>query len=121
MSIDALIAGRLCGKPQTRTVKEGTATYVTCKVRVATSSAENVVYVSVIAFGETVKAALLALEYGDSVAIAGELKAAAYIDKQEQPKPSLDLTAHAVLTHYHVRRKRNAVEDHEMQGEPHAA
>ena len=46
---------------------------------------------------------------GDSVAMAGELKVSTYTDKDGAAKPSLDLIAHAVLTEYHVARKRKAM------------
>ena len=68
-------------------------------------------FVNVIAFSETAMTTLLALVDGDSVAIAGELKVSVYTDKEGTTKPSLDLTAHAVLTEYHVQRKRRAMTD----------
>lgn len=62
-----------------------------------------------IAFSDTAIPALLALAEGDSVAIAGELKVSTYTDKDGAARPSLDLTAHAVLTPYAVSRKRQSV------------
>lgn len=96
MSLDVLLQGRLSGKPQTRPAKS-LSTFVTAKVVARMANAENI-HVNVIAFGETVKAALLALEYGDSVAIAGELKVGIYTDKEGVARPSLDLTAFKVTT-----------------------
>jgi hypothetical protein len=52
---------------------------------------------------------LLALQEGDSAAFAGELKVSIYTDKNGEARPSLDLTAHAVLSEYHVSRKRKAI------------
>ena len=105
--IDALIAGRLYGTPQTRTSKAGN-TFVTAKVRTPMANGESA-FVNVVAFSDSAKAALLALGDGDAVAIAGELKLGAYTDKEGTPRPSADLTAHQVLTEYHVARKRKAV------------
>src|SRR5208337_5410929 len=105
--IDALIAGRLYGKPQARTSKNGNA-FATAKVRTPMANGESA-FVNVIAFSDTAKAALLALEEGDSVAIAGELKVSTYQAADGTARPSLDLTAHAVLTEYHVARKRKAM------------
>jgi hypothetical protein len=51
------------------------------------------------------------LSDGGSVALAGELKVGVSTDKTSAARPSLDLTAHAVLTPYHVIRKRQVVKD----------
>jgi single-stranded DNA-binding protein len=105
--IDALIAGRLFGKPQARTSKSGNS-FATAKVRTPMPNGEST-FVNVIAFSNTAKAALLALGDGDSVAIAGELKVSIYTGQDGVAKPSFDLVAHAVLTEYHVSRKRKAM------------
>jgi single-stranded DNA-binding protein len=106
--IDALIAGRMYGTPQSRTSKNGN-TFATAKVRTPMANGESS-FVNVVAFSDTARTSLLALTEGDSVAIAGELKVSTYTDKDGVTRPSLDLTAHAVLTEYHVQRKRKAVE-----------
>jgi single-stranded DNA-binding protein len=104
--IDALIAGRLYGRPQSRTSKNGNA-FATAKVRTPMANGESA-FVNVVAFSDTAKTVLLALDDGDSVAISGELKASAYTDKSGAARPSLDLTAFVVTTEYHVTRKRKA-------------
>lgn len=105
--IDALIAGRLHGKAQRRTSKNDNA-YATAKVRTPMSNGESA-FVNVIAFNEPAVTALLALDEGDSIALVGELNASTYTNKDGEARPSLNLTAHAVLTEYHVTRKRQAV------------
>ena len=105
--IDALIAGRLYGKPQSRTSKSGSA-FAPAKVRTPMTNGESS-FVNVIALSETAMTALLALGEGDNVAIAGELKVSVYTDREGTAKPSLDLTAHAVLSEYHVTRRRQAM------------
>jgi single-stranded DNA-binding protein len=105
--IDALIAGRLYGKPQSRTSKNGNA-FATAKVRTPIANGESA-FVNVIAFSDSARATLLALAEGDSVAIAGELKVSTYSDKDGAARPSLDLVAHAVLTEYHVAHRRKAM------------
>ena len=105
--IDALIQGRLFGNPQSRTSQNGNP-FVTAKLRTPMANGESA-FVHVIAFSSDAKAALLALQDGDSAALAGELKVSVYTDKNADARPSLDLTAHAVLTEYHVQRKRKAV------------
>jgi single-stranded DNA-binding protein len=109
--IDALIAGRLYGTPQRRTSKNGNA-FVTAKVRTPMANGEST-FINVVAFNDTAINAMLALGEGDSVAIAGELKVSVYQSADGTARPSLDLVAHAVLTEYHVIRKRRAIESAE--------
>jgi single-stranded DNA-binding protein len=66
--------------------------------------------VNVIAFSDGAKAALLALDDGDSVALAGTLTPKVWTDRNGDAKPALDMVAHAVTTAYHVKRKRAAVQ-----------
>jgi Single-strand binding protein family len=108
--IDALIAGRLYGKASERQAKNGSR-FVVCKIRVATAGGEGCVFVSVITFCPPAITALLALSDGDSIALCGELTPRVWTDKEGVAKPAIDLLAHAVLTEYHVQRKRQAVKD----------
>jgi single-stranded DNA-binding protein len=71
----------------------------------------SAIFCNVIAFDEKAVTALLALAEGDSVALAGELTPKVYTPRNGEPRPSLDLLAHAVLTEYHIARKRKAVQD----------
>ena len=103
--IDALIAGKLFGQPQERTGKTGQP-YVTAKVRAADGQGETH-FVNAIAFGGAAREALLAL--GDGVALSGTLTPKIWTDNRGTARPSLDLQAHAVLTEYHVSRKRKSV------------
>lgn len=107
MVIACLISGRLFGTPVERTSKAGRR-FATGKLRVAVADGESV-FVSLVAFSGHVVTALLALTDGDSVALAGELKATAFTDKDGAARPSLDLVAHQVLTAYAVGKKRKAV------------
>jgi single-stranded DNA-binding protein len=114
--IDALIAGRLYGAPAERMSKTGKA-YATAKVRTAAGDGASL-FVNVIAFAAPAVTALLALQDGDSVALSGELTPKVWTDKNGEARPALDLTAHAVLTEYHVARKRKAVRDEPQQAAP---
>lgn len=105
--IDALIGGKLFGKPAQRTGQSG-KTFVTAKVRTPTGNDESL-FVNVITFSATVGAALLALDDGDSVSLSGALSVKVWTDRNGEAKPSVDLVAHAALTAYHVTRKRQAV------------
>jgi single-stranded DNA-binding protein len=105
--IDALVAGRLHGGPKSRTSKSGDR-YATAVVRTSLRDG-SAVFCNVITFAEAAVTALLALSDGDSVALAGELTPKVYVPQSGDPRPSLDLLAHALLTEYHVARKRQAV------------
>ncbi|WP_420874372.1 single-stranded DNA-binding protein [Burkholderia arboris] len=83
--------------------------FVTAKVRAAVGDGEAL-FVNVIAFSDGAKVALLALDDGDSVALAGTLTPKVWTDRNGDAKPALDMVAHAVLTAYHVKRKRAAMQ-----------
>ena len=68
----------------------------------------DAVFVNVVAFSETAGAALLALDAGDAVALAGTLKAGAWVDRDGNARPSLDLVAAQVMTAYGLAKKRKA-------------
>ncbi|CAG9168125.1 single-stranded DNA-binding protein [Cupriavidus pinatubonensis] len=118
--IDGLIAGKLHGEPAQRTGASGKP-FVTAKVRAAGGDGEAV-FVNVITFSQSVSEALLALGDGDSVALSGTLTPKVWTDKQGEARPALDMVAHAVLTAYHIKRKRRTVQsdgaEPEMRREP---
>jgi len=103
--LDALITGRLHGKPTQKAAKTGKP-FAIAKVRVATG--DQAIFVSVVAFDAAVCNGLLALDEGDSVALAGTLTPTAWLDREGAPRPGMDMVAHALLTAYHVKRKRAA-------------
>ena len=105
--MDALIAGRVHGQPTARTGKSGKP-FAVAKVRAAGGDGEAL-FVSVIAFDDAPRNALLALGDGDSVALSGSLTPKVWTDRDGNTRPSPDLVAHQVLTSYHVTRKRAAV------------
>lgn len=106
--IDALIAGRLSGKAQQRTGQSGRP-FVTASIRAAAGNGESL-FAAVIAFDERPRTALLALDDGDAVSVAGSLTPKIFHPRNGgEPRVSLDVVAHAVTTTYHVQRKRKAV------------
>jgi single-stranded DNA-binding protein len=107
MSIEALILGKLHQRAEQRTAKTGRS-FVTAKVRAAAGEGEAL-FVNVIAFSESAGAALLALDAGDAVALTGTLKPAAWVDREGNARPSLDLVAAQVLTVYGLKKKRDAI------------
>lgn len=105
--IDALVAGKLYGQPQQRTGKTGQP-YVTAKIRAADGQGEGQ-FINVIAFHRAACDALMALGEGESTALSGALTVGTWTDKAGGVHPNLNLQAHAVLTPYHITRKRQAV------------
>jgi hypothetical protein len=83
--IDALIAGRIHGRPTARNGNSGKS-FAVAKVRVSTRDGEAH-FVNVIAFAEAPIRALLALSEGDSVALSGELTPKFGRTKTEIPDP----------------------------------
>lgn len=114
--IDALIQGKVFAKPQERTGKSGKA-FVTAKLTSTAGDGESL-FINVICFDAVTCAALLALSDGDSIALAGTLTPKVWTDKQGAARPSLDMVAHAVLTAYHVTKKRRAAQG-ERTDKPH--
>lgn len=107
--IDALIGGKLHGKPTQRTGKSGKP-FAIAKVRTPLADGEAV-FVNVIAFEQKVIDSLLALDDGDSLALSGALTPKVWTTNDGEARPALDLVAHAINTAYHVSRKRQAMED----------
>ena len=53
--------------------------------------------------------ALHLVRTSDTTEASGSIKPGVWTDNQGNTKPTLDMTAHQVLTPYHVQRKRRAV------------
>ena len=111
--IEAIISGKVYGKPAQRTSKTG-AVFTVAKLRVATSASESL-FVNVISFSDSAQAALLALDDGDAAALAGTLTPKVWTDREGNTRPALDLVAAQVLTAYGLGKKRAAVR---AAGEP---
>ena len=106
--IDGLIAGKVYGVPLQKAGSNG-KTYVLAKVRAAAGDGDSL-FGNVIAFDDDAQTALLAMGDGDSVALSGTLTPKVWTDKNGEARPALDMVTHAVLTAYHVKRKRKAVQ-----------
>lgn len=107
--IDGLIVGKLHGAPDQRQDKHGKP-FSVAKVLATTGEGDQLI-VNVIAFDAQACAALMALEDGDSLALAGSLTPKVWTDKQGNTRPALDLVAHRVMTAYHAQRKQQAMDD----------
>ncbi len=102
--IEGLVSGQLAGTAEMRAGKNETQ-YAVAKVRVDTVGGENIL-VNVIAFSTEACKALLALDDGDVLTMAGNLTPKVWTDKQGNTKPVMDMVATNVLTVYHISRKR---------------
>ncbi len=105
--VEGLVAGTLVGLAETRQGKNGT-TFALAKLRAQTSDGDSLI-VNVIAFAAEASAALMALDDGDAVALAGALTPKVWTDKQGNTRPALDMVATQVLTAYHAARKQQAM------------
>ena len=101
--IEGLIAGTLVGLAETRQGKNGTS-FALAKVKAVAADGESLI-VNVIAFAAEAGAALLALNDGDAVSLAGSLTPKVWTDKQGISRPALDMIATQVLTAYQVARQ----------------
>ena len=105
--IDGLITGKIHGAPEQRRGKNESV-FAVAKVLATPGEGESL-FVNVIAFQPQACAALLALDDGDAVALAGNLTPKVWTDKQGNTRPALDMVAHQVLTAYHVSSKRRVL------------
>lgn len=105
--IEGLIAGTLVGLAETRQGKNDTS-FALAKVKATAGDGESLM-VNVIAFATEASAALMALDDGDAVALAGSLTPKVWTDKQGNTRPALDMVATQVLTVYHATQKRVAI------------
>jgi single-stranded DNA-binding protein len=105
--MDGLIAGHLVGLAESRQGKNGSS-FVLAKVKATAGDGESLI-VNVITFSAEASAALMALDDGDALAVAGALTPKVWTDKQGNTRPALDLVATQVLTPYHAARKQQGM------------
>lgn len=105
--IEGLIAGHLVGLAETRQGKNDSM-FALAKVKAIAGDGESLI-VNVIAFAAEASAALMALDDGDAVALAGALTPKVWTDKQGNTRPALDMVATQVLTAYHAARKQQVL------------
>lgn len=106
--IDGLVCGKLNGAAKEHLSKTGKR-FATAKLRTPLADGDSI-FVSVIAFSETVVDGLMALGDGDSVALSGALTPKVWQPANGEARPALDMVAHALVTAYHVQRKRQQVQ-----------
>lgn len=107
MALDVLAQGKLVKQPEQRTAANGRP-YALAQIAVATD--EGDVLANCIAFRAEAVDALLALDKGDACAVAGRGKVSTWTNRDGETRASLSITVEAVLSAYHVRRKRAAAQ-----------
>jgi single-stranded DNA-binding protein len=107
--LEGLVAGTLVGLAETRQGKNGSS-FALAKVKAIAGDGESLI-VNVIAFATEASAALMALDDGDAVALAGALTPKVWTDKQGNTRPALDMVATQVLTTYHAAQKQQAIQN----------
>lgn len=115
MSVDVLISGRLRGVPALRTAGNGSP-YLLFRVAAIDKTGESLLC-GCIAFAESVIKTVQTLGEGDSIAVTGEASISAWNGNDGAGRHGLDVTAHGVLTAYHVGRKRKASADSQPSDE----
>jgi single-stranded DNA-binding protein len=106
--IDALLAGKLQGTCSERTARNGTTTFVVGKLRCAQENGD-MLFISLIAFRNSTKAALLALDDGDACSVAGALTIGVWSGADGVAHPQVQCRVDAVQTAYSIEHKRRAV------------
>ena len=101
--IEGLISGTIVGLAERRQGKSETS-FVLAKVKANAGDGDSLM-VNVIAFAAEPCAALMALDDGDAVALAGALTPKVWTDKQGNTRPALDMVATRVLTIYQALQK----------------
>lgn len=106
--IDALLAGKLHAACSERTSANGKM-FVVGKLRVSQENGDQL-FVSLIAFRDSAKTALLALDDGDACSVAGSLTIAVWSGTADGvARPSAQVRVDAVQSVYTIERKRRAV------------
>jgi single-stranded DNA-binding protein len=118
--IDVLIRGRLVADPERKLTKAG-MDYAIARLSVSDrEGGEHVVLAT--AFDDRAARALLALGKGDTLVVAGELSIGVWTPEGREPRPSLRVLVHQVLTPHAVQRRREAASGaRRVQGDDMAA
>jgi single-stranded DNA-binding protein len=112
--IDAMLRGRLVADPERKLTKAG-RDYATARLS-ATDREGGEHLVLLTAFDDEAVRALLSLGKGDALAVAGELSAGVWTPEGGEPRPSLRVLVHRVLTPYAVQRRREAASGARREG-----
>lgn len=104
--IEALILGHLYTAPNLKASEKNGAQYAVAKLRAAIG--DTSAYIECVAFDYLAREALMTLNAGDSVAIGGELKVGAWLDKAGTPRPNLTVFVSQAMTNCRFNKRRTA-------------
>jgi single-stranded DNA-binding protein len=104
--ISILSSGTLINKPTKRISRSGEREFVTAQIRAAGDGDSFIV--SLIAFNADVCAALLALDKGDDVCVAGQGKPTTWEGRDGSPAYGLSVVAQQLMSQYRLKEKRKA-------------
>ncbi len=107
--IDALVRAKIYQPARERLAAATGRPFVTGKALASVGEGASV-FVNLVAFDETACAALMALDAGDAVALAGTLKPGAWLDREGNARPAVDMVVQAVVSPYAARRKQAALQ-----------
>lgn len=105
--IESLVSGRVHQAAKQKTNDRSGKPVVTLRLKVP--HGERSLLIGVICFEPAAMQALLALDVGDAVAVAGSLTVRVWNDAEGTAKPGADLIAHVVTTPHHANRKLRAM------------
>jgi single-stranded DNA-binding protein len=114
--IAALISGTLLDKPVQR-MSRNDRKFATAKLR-ASAGDGQVLFADLIAFAQSAVEALLALDRGDAVSVAGELAVSTWTAKTGEVRVTLKCTVATVMSAYGLRRKRQAASNPAQRDAP---
>ncbi|MEX3839776.1 hypothetical protein [Paraburkholderia sp. BR10882] len=117
--IDALVTGVLASDPVEKVTRTGNP-YCTARVRVTQGEAEAV-FCLMTAFDATARDGLLALHRGDPVALACSLSIGVWTPDAGGARPNVQGTVHALVSPYHVRRRRAEIANAQVANGPRAS
>ncbi|MCC8400953.1 single-stranded DNA-binding protein [Paraburkholderia sp. MMS20-SJTN17] len=115
--IDALLGGSLAKDPESRTAKNGNP-YALVTLRVP-NGGNIALFARITAFDAHVRDELLSLGKGDALSVAGPLEVGAWKADNGEVRPSLSMVAHAIVSPYHVKRRRAAIQGSPKARAPH--
>lgn len=108
MSVDILITGRVTRNPASKVGKNGNP-YCNWMMQAADKDGDYLT-ASCISFKPDVLTTMQAMGEGDCVSVSGEAAISTWEAKDGTPRTGLSILVHAVVTPYHVTRKRQATQ-----------
>jgi len=107
--IDAVVHAKIHQPARERQAAATGQPFVVAKAHASVGSGASV-FISIVAFDGPACAALLALDAGDTVVLAGTLKPSAWLYRDGHARPVVDMVVQTVMSPYAARRKQAALQ-----------